>query len=60
MTTQPTNTFMINTNMNIRMNITQIQGRIDYVDNNVNIEPGRDKEKYSGGLYTYVENKVDT
>ena len=42
------------------MHRTHIQGIIEYVDNNVNTEPGRDMETYSGYLYNYVGNKVDT
>ena len=35
--------------MILHMNITQIQGRIKYVEN-VNAEPGRDIDTYSGQL----------
>ena len=42
------------------MNITQIQGIIEYVSKTGNTEPGRDIDKYYGELYNYVEKKVDT
>ena len=45
--------------MNIRMHRSQIQGRIDYVGKNMNSEPGRVIETYSGGLYKYFGNTVD-
>ena len=60
MATQPTHLLMINVKTNIHMHRTHIQGIIEYVDNNVNTEPGRDMETYSGYLYNYVGIKVDT
>ena len=50
MTTQPTYLLMINTNMNLCIHRTQIQGRIEYVDNTLNKEPGRAIEIYHGEL----------
>ena len=40
MTKHPTNLLIIYINMNLSMNITQIQGIIEYIDKNVDIEPG--------------------
>ena len=50
MKTQPTNLLLINTNMNLFMHRMHIQGRIEYVENTVNIEPGRAIDIYSGGM----------
>ena len=37
---------MININMNLRLHITHIQGKIEYVENTVNTEQGRAVDKY--------------
>ena len=50
---------MINKNMNIRMNIMQIQRRIDYFYNTDNTEPGIAIETYSEELQDHVGNKVE-
>ena len=50
---------MINTKANLRIHRTQIQVRIEYVDNTFNTEPGRVIEIYYGQLYNYVGNTVD-
>ena len=46
MTTQPTKLLVINTNKNTRIHGNYIQGIIDYSENNINTEPGRDIETY--------------
>ena len=51
---------MIDTKMNIRMNITHIWREIQYVENNVHKEPGRAIETYYGELQNYVGNTLDT
>ena len=50
MTTQPTNTLMINIKMNLRMNRTHIQGIFEYVRNTGNTEPGRAIKTYPGEI----------
>ena len=42
------------------MHRTHSQERIEYVENTVNREPGRPIDTYSGELYNYVGNTVDT
>ena len=46
--------------MNLLMHTTCIKGIIEYVDNAGNKEHGRDIETYSGELYIYVGNILDT
>ena len=41
------------------MHRTQIQGKIEYVDNTVNTEPVRDIYTYSGYVQNYIGNTVD-
>ena len=51
---------MINTKMDLFMHRTQIQGRIEYVDNTVNTEPRRAIAAYYEEIYKYIGNKTDT
>ena len=39
---------------------TKNKGGVEYVDNIVNKEPERSIETYSGEIYNYVGNTVDT
>ena len=41
------------------MHITQIQGKIEYVDNTMNTEPVRAIDTYSGYVQNYIGNTVD-
>ena len=60
MRTQQKKILMVYIKTNIIVNRTHIQGRIEYVDNNVNTEPGIAIDTYYGKLYNYVGNTVDT
>ena len=60
MRTQQKKILMVYIKTNIIVNRTHIQGRIEYVDNNVNTEPGIAIDTYYGNLYKYVGNTVDT
>ena len=51
---------MVYIKMNLSTNRTYLQGIIYYIENTVNIEPGRDIDTKYGELYNYVGNTFDT